>query len=49
MAARLPGNTTMNSTAQRATVFALLVLLLVSTRLNLPTSVTHFGPVPDAS
>jgi len=39
----------MNSTAQRATVFALLVLLLVSTRLNLPTSVTHFGPVPDAS
>lgn len=39
----------MNSTAQRALVFALLVLLLVSTRLNLPTSVTHFGPVPDAS
>src|SRR4051794_30829488 len=39
----------MNSTAQRATVFALLVLLLVSTRLNLPTAVTHFGPVPDAS
>ena len=39
----------MNSTAQRATVFALLVLLLVSTRLNLPTAITHFGPVPDAS
>ncbi len=39
----------MNSTAQRAIVFALLVLLLVSTRLHLPTAITHFGPIPDAS
>jgi len=38
----------MNITAPRATIFALLVLLL-ATRLHLPTSITHFGPLPDAS
>ncbi len=39
----------MNTNSQRAIVFALLALLMVSTRLHLPTSLTHFGPVPDAS
>lgn len=39
----------MNSNSQRAILFALLALLLVSTRLHLPASLTHFGPVPDAS
>jgi len=39
----------MNSTPQRAVLFTLLAVLLVATRLNLPSSVTHFGPVPDAS
>jgi hypothetical protein len=38
----------MNTTAQRATVLALLVALL-ATRLHLPTSVSHFGPIPDGS
>jgi len=38
----------MNSTAQRATVLALLVALL-ATRLHLPTTLTHFGALPDAS
>jgi hypothetical protein len=39
----------MNSNIQRAIVFTLILSLMVATRLNLPTSVTHFGPVPDAS
>ncbi|HEY5970721.1 MAG TPA: hypothetical protein VIT22_01905 [Pseudoxanthomonas sp.] len=39
----------MNTNAQRAILFVLLALLMVSTRLHLPTSLTHFGPVPDAS
>ncbi|MET0581557.1 MAG: hypothetical protein ABWZ08_06250 [Pseudoxanthomonas sp.] len=39
----------MNSNTQRAVVFTLILSLMVATRLNLPTSVTHFGPVPDAS
>ena len=39
----------MNSTAQRAVVFTLIAALMVATRLNLPASLTHFGPIPDAS
>lgn len=39
----------MNSNTQRAIILALLTLLLVASRLNLPASLTHFGPVPDAS
>ena len=39
----------MNSNVQRAVVFTLILSLMVATRLNLPTSITHFGPVPDAS
>lgn len=39
----------MNSNTQRAIILALLTLLLVASRLHLPTSLTHFGPVPDAS
>ena len=39
----------MNSNIQRAVVFTLILSLMVATRLNLPMSVTHFGPVPDAS
>lgn len=39
----------MNTNAQRATILALLVLLMASTRLNLPASITHFGAIPDAS
>jgi len=38
----------MNTTAQRATVLALLVALM-ATRLQLPTAATHFGPIPDGS
>ncbi len=39
----------MNTTTQRAIVFTLIASLLVATRLNLPASLTHFGPIPDAS
>ena len=39
----------MNNTAQRAVVFTLIAALMVATRLNLPASLTHFGPIPDAS
>lgn len=39
----------MNSTTQRTIIFTLLAALMVATRLNLPASITHFGPVPDAS
>ena len=39
----------MNNNRQRATILALLVVLMVATRLHLPASITHFGPVPDAS
>lgn len=39
----------MNTNAQRAIVLLLLSLLMVSTRLHLPASLTHFGPIPDAS
>jgi hypothetical protein len=39
----------MNSNTQRAIILALLTLLLVASRLHLPASLTHFGPVPDAS
>jgi hypothetical protein len=39
----------MNTTTQRAIVFTLIASLLVATRLNLPLSLTHFGPIPDAS
>jgi len=39
----------MNSKLQRAVVFTLILSLMVATRLNLPISLTHFGPVPDAS
>ncbi|WP_454829510.1 hypothetical protein [Pseudoxanthomonas wuyuanensis] len=39
----------MNNATQRAVVLLLIVALMVSTRLHLPTSLTHFGPVPDAS
>jgi len=38
----------MTPNAQRATILALLVALM-ATRLHLPTAVTHFGPIPDAS
>ena len=39
----------MNSTTQRAIVFTLIAALLLATRLNLPASLTHLGPIPDAS
>lgn len=39
----------MNSNAQRAIILVLLALLLAASRLHLPASLTHFGPVPDAS
>ena len=39
----------MNNNTQRAIVFLLLAVLMVSTRLHLPASLTHFGPIPDAS
>jgi hypothetical protein len=39
----------MNSNTQRSVVLLLVALLLVSTRLNLPASLTHLGPIPDAS
>ncbi len=39
----------MNSNTQRAVLFALIAALMVATRLNLPASLTHFGPIPDAS
>jgi hypothetical protein len=39
----------MNTTTQRAIVFTLIASLLMATRLNLPASLTHFGPIPDAS
>ncbi|KRG71239.1 hypothetical protein [Pseudoxanthomonas dokdonensis] len=39
----------MNNNTQRAIIFALVALLLAATRLHLPASLTHFGPIPDAS
>ena len=39
----------MNSNTQRTVIFTLLAALMVATRLNLPSSITHWGPVPDAS
>ena len=39
----------MNNNRQRATILALLAVLMVATRMHLPASITHFGPVPDAS
>ena len=39
----------MNTNRQRAIILSLLVVLLVATRMHLPASITHFGPVPDAS
>jgi len=39
----------MNRNTQNALFFVLLASLLVATRLNLPQSLTHFGPIPDAS
>lgn len=39
----------MNSNTQRTVIFTLLAALMVATRLNLPGSITHWGPVPDAS
>ena len=39
----------MNSNTQRTIIFTLLAALMVATRLNLPGSITHWGPVPDAS
>ena len=39
----------MTRTTQTALLFVLLASLLVATRLNLPASLTHFGPIPDAS
>ena len=39
----------MNSNTQRTVIFTLLAALMVATRLNLPASITHWGPVPDAS
>ena len=39
----------MNNNRQRATILALLAVLMVVTRMHLPASITHFGPVPDAS
>ncbi|MEL1265601.1 hypothetical protein [Pseudoxanthomonas putridarboris] len=39
----------MNTTTQRAIVLVLVAALMAVTRLHLPTSITHFGPVPDAS
>lgn len=37
------------SSAQRIVIFAIVALLMVSTRLHLPAAFTHFGPIPDAS
>ena len=39
----------MNTTSQRALVMALVAALLVLTRLHLPTTFGHLGPLPDAS
>lgn len=39
----------MNTNAQRALILVLLALLMAATRLHLPASITHFGPIPDAS
>lgn len=39
----------MNTNSQRAAVLVLLALLMTATRLHLPATLTHFGPVPDAS
>lgn len=39
----------MNTTSQRAAVLVLLALLMAATRLHLPATLTHFGPIPDAS
>jgi hypothetical protein len=39
----------MNSTALRSTALILIALLMASTRLNLPMTATHLGPIPDAS
>ena len=39
----------MNTTSQRALVMALVAALLVLTRLHLPATFGHLGPLPDAS
>ena len=39
----------MNTTFQRALVLMLVAALLVLTRLHLPTTFGHIGPLPDAS
>ncbi|WAC61651.1 hypothetical protein OVA13_09445 [Pseudoxanthomonas sp. SL93] len=39
----------MNTTTQRAIVLVLVAALMAVTRLHLPTTLTHFGPIPDAS
>ena len=39
----------MNTTVQRVIVLTLIAALLVLTRLHLPTTFGHIGPLPDAS
>ena len=39
----------MNTTVQRVLVLTLIAALLVLTRLHLPTTFGHIGPLPDAS
>lgn len=39
----------MNNSSQRAAILVVLALLLVTTRLHLPATLTHFGGIPDAS
>lgn len=39
----------MNTTTRRALLLVLIAALMAFTRLHLPTSFTHFGPLPDAS
>ena len=39
----------MTRNTRNALLFVLLASLLVATRLNLPASLTHLGPIPDAS
>ncbi len=39
----------MNNRSQRAALLVVLALLMVSTRLHLPATLTHIGPIPDAS
>lgn len=39
----------MNNRSQRTAILLVLALLMVSTRLHLPATLTHIGPIPDAS